>query len=120
MKQRVFVTGATGGMGFASLKEMLKDSDRQDIVILARDSEKNRNILKPYTETPGLEIVWGDLNNYDDVLKREGLRPAPSHCSVRFPCRRLLPDPFFAQVWDPLHGPDELREYPKEVSEKDV
>ena len=69
MKQRVFVTGATGGMGFASLKEMLKDSDRQDIVILARDSEKNRNILKPYMETPGLEIVWGDLNNYDDVLK---------------------------------------------------
>lgn len=69
MKQRVFVTGATGGMGFASLKDMLKDSDRQDIVILARDSEKNRNILKPYTETPGLEIVWGDLNNYDDVLK---------------------------------------------------
>ena len=69
MKQRVFVTGATGGMGFASLKEMLKDTDKQDIVILARDSEKNRNILKPYTETPGLEIVWGDLNNYDDVLK---------------------------------------------------
>ena len=34
-----------------------------------RDSEKNRNILKSYTETPGLEIVWGDLKNYDDVLK---------------------------------------------------
>lgn len=34
-----------------------------------RDSEKNRNILKSYTETPGLEILWGDLNNYDDVLK---------------------------------------------------
>ena len=29
-KQRVFLTGATGGMGFASLKEMLKDSDKQD------------------------------------------------------------------------------------------
>ena len=40
MKQRVFVTGATGGMGFASLKEMLKYSEKQDIAILARDSEK--------------------------------------------------------------------------------
>ena len=69
MKQRVFVTGATGGMGFASLKEILKYSEKQDIAILARDSEKNRNILKSYMETPGLEIVWGDLNNYDDVLK---------------------------------------------------
>ena len=33
---------------------------------------------------------------------------------------RAKVDPFFAQVWDPLHGPDELREYPKEVSEKDM
>ena len=50
-KQRVFVTGATGGMGFASLKEMLKDTDKQDIVILARDSEKNRKLLAPYMQT---------------------------------------------------------------------
>ena len=47
-KQRVFVTGATGGMGFASLKEMLKYIDKQDIVILARDSEKNRKILNKW------------------------------------------------------------------------
>ena len=33
---------------------------------------------------------------------------------------RAKVDPFFAQVWDPLHEPDELREYPKEVSELDV
>lgn len=68
-KQRVFLTGATGGMGFASLKEMLKDTDKQDIVILARDSEKNREILDPYRNTAGLEIVWGDLNDYEVVLK---------------------------------------------------
>ena len=40
-KQKVFVTGATGGMGFESLKQMLLDTDKQDIIILARDSEKN-------------------------------------------------------------------------------
>ena len=34
--------------------------------------------------------------------------------------RRAKVDPFFAQVWYPLHGKDELREYPKEVSELDV
>lgn len=33
---------------------------------------------------------------------------------------RAKVDPFFAQVWDPLHAPDELREYPKEVTELDV
>ena len=69
MKQRVFVTGATGGMGFASLKEMLKDTDKQDIVILARDSEKNRALLAPYMQTKGLLIEWGDLNDYQVVKK---------------------------------------------------
>ena len=34
--------------------------------------------------------------------------------------RSAQADPFFAQVWTPLHGPDELREYPKEISELDV
>lgn len=53
MKQRVFVTGATGGMGFASLKEMLKDTDKQDIVILARDSEKNRSLLATLSADEG-------------------------------------------------------------------
>lgn len=33
---------------------------------------------------------------------------------------RAKRDPFFAQVWTPLHGEDELREYPKLVSEEDV
>jgi nucleoside-diphosphate-sugar epimerase len=33
---------------------------------------------------------------------------------------RAKVDPFFAQVWNPLHDQDELREYPKEISELDV
>ena len=33
---------------------------------------------------------------------------------------RAKVDPFFAQVWNPLHDPDEMREYLKEVTELDV
>ncbi|MBQ6489266.1 MAG: hypothetical protein IJI75_08550 [Solobacterium sp.] len=33
---------------------------------------------------------------------------------------RAKKDKFFAQVWNPLHDEDEVREYPKEVSELDV
>ena len=33
---------------------------------------------------------------------------------------RARVDPFFAQVWNPLHSPDELREYPKAVTELEV
>lgn len=68
-KQRVFLIGATGGMGFASLREMVKDLNKQDIVILARDSEKNRNLLAPYLSTKGLGIVWGDLTDYAAVVE---------------------------------------------------
>ena len=33
---------------------------------------------------------------------------------------RAKVDSFFAQVWNPLHEEDELREYPKVVSDLDV
>lgn len=68
-KQRVFITGATGTMGLASLKKMLKDYDKQDIVILSLDTERDRKILKPYQNKKGLKIIWGDLTDYDIVLK---------------------------------------------------
>ena len=34
--------------------------------------------------------------------------------------KRAKVDHLFAQVWNPLHEPDELREYPKVVSELDI
>ena len=68
-KLRVFVTGATGGMGFETLKQMLDDRDKIEITILARDSEKNHKLLAPYLNEEGLHIVWGDLLNEDDVYK---------------------------------------------------
>lgn len=68
-KQRVFLTGATGGMGFIGLNELLKDSDKQDIVILAQDTEQDRKKLEDYENQKGLTICWGDLTKYEDVYK---------------------------------------------------
>ena len=66
----VFMTGAGGGMGFESFKAMLPDlGSVYELVILLRDSEKNRNLFAPYAETKGLTIVWGDLMNKGDVLR---------------------------------------------------
>lgn len=67
MKKRVFLTGATGVMGWAGLQELLKRPDQFDVVILARHSKKNIEQLKPIEDK--VEIVWGDLMNYEDVLK---------------------------------------------------
>jgi nucleoside-diphosphate-sugar epimerase len=66
-KQKVFLTGATGSMGFAGLRELLKDSAHQDLVLLVQDTPRDRERLKGYENTPGLTIRWGDLTHYDDV-----------------------------------------------------
>lgn len=68
-KKKVFLTGAAGGMGFESLKQMLEVPDKLDITILVRDSEKNHRLFAPYEKTEGLHIVWGDLLCYEDVCK---------------------------------------------------
>lgn len=68
-KKTVFLTGACGGMGIQGLMRMVKDNDTYNTLILVRDSEKNRNILQEYMGINGLEIVWGDLNDYDTVYK---------------------------------------------------
>lgn len=68
-KKTVFLTGACGGMGIQGLMRMVKDTVAYNTLILVRDSEKNRKILKDYMDIDGLEIVWGDLNDYDIVYK---------------------------------------------------
>ncbi|MGN0542711.1 MAG: NAD-dependent epimerase/dehydratase family protein [Acutalibacteraceae bacterium] len=68
MKQKVFLTGATGGMGYESLKQMAQDTDKYDILILARPSEKNKKLLAPYAGKKGIDIRWGDLTDYKTVF----------------------------------------------------
>lgn len=67
MKKTVFLTGATGTMGWAGLQELLKYPDRYAIRILARPSKKNKEKLASLADK--IEIVWGDLTSYDDVLR---------------------------------------------------
>jgi len=68
-KQRIFLTGATGAMGFPAFKALLEDKDEIELVILARPSEKNKKLFKFFSNISGLKIVWGDLLNYDDIKK---------------------------------------------------
>ena len=68
-KKRVFITGATGNMGGAAFRELLRRSDRFDIVLLARPGKKNIKKLRQYQDNPSVRIIWGDLTDYEAVLK---------------------------------------------------
>ena len=67
MKTTVFLTGATGTMGWQGMQVILRFPDRYRLRILVRPSKKNREMLSPLSGK--VEIVWGDLTRYEDVLK---------------------------------------------------
>ena len=68
INKTVFLTGATGNMGWAGFQELYKRKNRFNITLLARPSKKNRKLLAPYADAPSVKIIWGDLLNYNDVL----------------------------------------------------
>lgn len=68
-KKTVFITGASGNMGHHSFLEFIKHKDEFNIVVLLRDSEKNREMFAEYLNDPSVKIVWGDLKKYEDVLQ---------------------------------------------------
>ena len=68
-KKRIFLTGATGTMGHAGLLELAQRLDRFQVTLLARPSQVNKKKLAEFEHMEGIRIVWGDLMNYDDVLR---------------------------------------------------
>jgi len=69
MKTTVFLTGATGTMGYAGMMEILRYPKQYELRILARPSQKNKELLAPLiAQHATLHVIWGDLTKYDDVL----------------------------------------------------
>ena len=70
MKKTVFLTGATGTMGFAGMTEILRYPDKYKLRILARPSKKNKELIKALiAHHSSLNVIWGDLTDYESVLK---------------------------------------------------
>lgn len=67
-KKTIFLTGATGNMGSATLSELLARTDRFCVRALVRPGEKNHPVVKRFSGAAGLEWAWGDLTRYEDVL----------------------------------------------------
>lgn len=67
-KKIVLVTGATGIMGQETIKQLLSRNTRFRVRVLARPSEKNKALMKKYA-CPALEVIWGDMTDYDTVKR---------------------------------------------------
>jgi len=68
-KKKVLLTGAPGSMGGTAFKELLNRRDKYDIVLLLRPRLQNRIAFGKYDGKNGVRIAWGNLSNYEDVLK---------------------------------------------------
>ena len=83
VKEKVFLAGASGSMGFEAFKNLWERREKYQIVLLQRPSKKNKELFSKYEKAIGLKsipgrgivensrmkIVWGDATNYDDVSK---------------------------------------------------
>ena len=56
-RKTVFLTGATGNMGWAGFQELYKKG-KFNIRLLARDSRKNHKKLDRYDSDPSVTVIW--------------------------------------------------------------
>ncbi len=66
---KVLLTGAAGGMGLESLKQMAEDKGSYQIVALDLDNERCRERLKPYADSKRVQTLFGDLTDAAFVEK---------------------------------------------------
>lgn len=67
-KKTIFLTGATGHMGFEALKLLAAD-DRFLLKLLILPDKASRKIVNPYMYFLNVEIIEGDLRNINDIRK---------------------------------------------------
>jgi nucleoside-diphosphate-sugar epimerase len=64
-KKKVLLTGGSGLIGKEIFRELISRKRKYDLSLLLRPSRKNKKLFKSYKET--VEIIWGDITNFEDV-----------------------------------------------------
>lgn len=111
--KRVFLTGATGTMGLAALKELLKE-DSLEIITLVMDTKRDRKIIEPYLKEKDLKVYYGDLSNYDDdpIIFHNCLDNVLEYVTDKDSgvllknCCGDLPEDFWGHIYNIGGGPD--------------
>lgn len=83
MKKLILLTGASGEVGFETFKELIHRKDLYKIRLLLLDRKDERKRFKPYLDQ--VEIIWGDIRNYNDVSKAVAETYAIIHLAAIIP-----------------------------------
>ena len=62
--RRVLLTGAAGGMGYESLKQMVADNYEYEIVAVDLPTDGARKRLAAYEDNKRVTVKYGDLTDY--------------------------------------------------------
>ncbi|WP_457557325.1 NAD-dependent epimerase/dehydratase family protein [Candidatus Harpocratesius sp.] len=63
---QILLTGAFGNVGMSVLSELLKRG--YHVRIFELPTKRNKKIALQFAQTHNVDIFWGDLRNYDEVL----------------------------------------------------
>lgn len=66
-RKKILLTGASGTIGKEIFKELLSRSEKYELTLLLRPSRKNERKFKPWKKN--IDIIWGNIQNHDDVEK---------------------------------------------------
>jgi nucleoside-diphosphate-sugar epimerase len=80
---KVLLTGTFGNVGKSTLDELL--SRDYEVTGFEVPTRSNRKIAKEYGKNPSFNIIWGDIRNYDDVVKAVDGQDAVIHTAAIIP-----------------------------------
>jgi nucleoside-diphosphate-sugar epimerase len=66
-KPHILLTGAAGAVGLEVLKQLYTERERFEITVFELGSVRNKKNLSKFSE--GIEIVYGDIANFNDIGK---------------------------------------------------
>ncbi|MFM2370549.1 MAG: hypothetical protein RIS85_271 [Pseudomonadota bacterium] len=68
-RKTIFLTGATGNMGSATLAELASRADRFRIRALVRPEERDHPVVRRFARDSAVEWLVGDLTSFEDMRR---------------------------------------------------
>ena len=83
IKKKVLLTGASGTIGKEIFKELLSRINEYEICLFLRGSRKNKKLFNRYKDK--IRIVWGTLQNYEEVKEAVNEQDVVIHVAAALP-----------------------------------